>query len=915
MRTCFLLILAGVSAAWSQPPAAAQIALPKGVTKVTSVEGITEYQLANGLRLLVFPDASKPTITVNMTYLVGSRHEGAGEGGMAHLLEHMVFKGSPKHTNIPQELTEHGASPNGSTTLDRTNYYETFQATEENLKWALDLESDRMVNSFIRKPDLDKEFTVVRNEFEASENNPMGALSKHVMAAAYTTHSYGRPVIGNRADVERVPIENLQAFYRKFYQPDNAVLTVAGKVDEPKIVAMVNDYFGVIPRPARTLVPTYTAEPAQNGERMTVVRRVGDHQALMALFHTPDGGHPDQAALDVLAGVLGEPSSGRLYKALVDNKMATQVFAAARQLNEPGVMLFGAIISKNDSIDAARQALLDTLEGVIKEPPSAEEVERAKTRQIKQSEMAMTNSTRVGLVLSEYLAAGDWRLLFLDRDRLRKVTPADVQRVAKTYLKSSNRTIGQFIPEATPDRVEIPAKTDLASVLKGYQGAAAMADGEVFDPSPRNIESRTQRYALPAGMKVALLEKKTRGNTVQAVMRLRFGTLDNLKGQTTAASLAGALLVRGTAKKSRQQIQDAIDQFKARLNIGGSVTGASVTIETTRDNLPAVLRLAAEILKEASLPEAEFEQIRKQQVTGLEAARNEPQFQAGTRLARLLYPFPKGDPRAFPPVEEQIENLKAVKLSEVQAFYRNFYGASHGELAVVGDFDSAAVKKAIAEEFGTWKSPAAYETLTTGFARVPPVNESIETPDKQNASFAAALRLNVSDQDPEYPALTFGNFLLGGGFLNSRLATRIRVKDGLSYGVGSNLNARHNEKNGTFQAFAIAAPQNVAKVEAAFLDEIDKALKDGFDAKEIEAGRGGWIQSRQVARSSDAALAQALAARDFEGRTFAWDEDFEKKVMALKPQDISAALRKHIQPADIIIVKAGDFKKAAAATK
>ncbi len=239
-----------------------QQALPQGVTKGASVEGITEYDFANGLKLLVFPDPSKSTITVNMTYLVGSRHEGAGEGGMAHLLEHMVFKGSTKHLNIPQELTEHGARPNGSTTDDRTNYFETFQASDTNLRWALDLESDRMVNSFIKKEDFDKEFSVVRNEFEMGENSPFNVLMEHTMAAAYTAHPYGRPVIGNRSDVERVPIENLQRFYHKYYQPDNAVLTVAGKVDEAQIVSLVNDYFGKIPRPTRVLEPTHTVRTA-----------------------------------------------------------------------------------------------------------------------------------------------------------------------------------------------------------------------------------------------------------------------------------------------------------------------------------------------------------------------------------------------------------------------------------------------------------------------------------------------------------------------------------------------------------------------------------------------------------------------------------------------------------------------------
>jgi zinc protease len=894
-------------------PCFGQTALPKGVTKVTSVEGITEYQLANGLRLLVFPDSSKPTITVNMTYMVGSRHEGAGEGGMAHLLEHMVFKGSPKHPNIPQELTEHGASPNGSTNFDRTNYYETFQGTDENLKWALDLEADRMVNSFIRKSDLDKEFTVVRNEFERSENNPMGVLYKHVMAAAYTTHSYGRPVIGNRADVERVPIENLQAFYRKYYQPDNAVLTVAGKVDEARIVAMVNDYFGGIPRPTRVLTPTYTTEPTQHGERTTTVRRVGDNQSILAVYHIPDGGHPDNAAINVLAGVLGEPSSGRLYKALVDNKKATQVFAGSEQLNEPGVLLFGAVVNKNDDINAARDTLLETLEGVIKEPPNAEEVQRAKTRQLKQMEMALTNSTRIGLELSEYLAAGDWRLLFLERDRLKAVTPADVQRVAKLYLKSSNRTMGQFIPEANPDRTEIPPKTDLAALLKDYKGEAVIAAGEAFDPSPKNIESRVQRYQMPDGLKVSMLEKKTRGNTVHAIVRLRFGNVENLRGLQTVGSLTGSLLIRGTAKKSRQQIQDAIDQLKLRLNVSGNAMGASASMETTRENLPAALRLAAEILKEAALPEAEFEQIRKQQLTALESARNEPGFRAGTRLMAALMSFPKDDVRANLSIDERLENLKAVKIEQVRKFHQAFYGASHGEVAIIGDFDAAAAKKVLTEEFGSWKSAAAFEIVKSGYAKVAPINESIETPDKQNASFVAALRLDLTDKHPDYPALAFGNFLLGGGFLNSRLATRIRVNDGLSYSISSGLQAGFYDNNGIFQGSAIAAPQNVAKVEAAFLDEISKALKDGFTPKELEAGKAGWIQSEQVHRSNDTALASQLAQRDFQGRTLAWDEDFEKRVLALTPEVITAAMRRHIDPAAISIVKAGDFAKAAAA--
>ncbi len=881
-------------------------------TKVTSVEGITEYRLDNGMRLLVFPDASKPNITVNMTYLVGSRHEGTGEGGMAHLLEHMVFKGSPKHTNIPQELTEHGARPNGTTNWDRTNYFETFAATDENLKWALDLESDRMVNSFIKKEDFDKEFSVVRNEFEAGENNPFNVTFQHTMAAAYLAHSYGRPVIGNKSDVERVPIDKLQSFYHKYYQPDNAVLMVAGKVDEPKVVAMVNDYFGKIPRPSRVLSPTYTVEPVQDGERLTTVRRVGDVQALLAAYHISDGANVDAAALAVLNGILTEPSSGRLYKALVDNKKAAQVFGIAFQLDEPGLLVLAALLNKTDSLDAARTAMLDTIDGVVKEPPSKEEVDRARTRLLKDIDINLRDSERIGLFISEWNAKGDWRLLFLNRDRLSQVKPEDVQRVAAAYLKSANRTIGEFIPDPKPDRSEIPAKTDVAGAVKDYKGAAALQAGEAFDASPQNIDARTEHYVLPSGMKVSLLSKKTRGASVRATIRLRFGDVDSLKGKDTVASMAGETLIRGTEHKNRQQIQDQVDKLKAQLNVNGDAQGANVTIETNHENLPAVLRLAGEILKEASLPETEFEQIRKEQITGDEFARTEPQQLALNKLHRTLYPFPKGDVRGTLTVDEEIEELKAAKLEDAHAFYKKFYGASNGALAVVGDFDAAEVKKAVSELFGSWKSPAKFEKAKTGFQSIAPVNETIETPDKANAVFVAGERVNISDRDPDYPALLFGNYMFGGGFLNSRLASRIRVKDGLSYGIGSRFSAKSDDKDSQLQVFAIAAPQNVAKVEADFREELDKVLKDGFTQKEMDADRSGWLQSQQVSRAEDASLVQALASRDLDDRKMAWDQELEKHVAALTPDEVAAAFRRHIDPAKVSIVKAGDFKKAAA---
>jgi len=910
----FLLVLAfsaGASpAARLAARAVQQVALPKGVERGASVEGITEYRLPNGLRVLMFPDQSKQTVTVNVTYLVGSKHENYGETGMAHLLEHLLFKGTPKHTNIPQELTEHGTRPNGSTWYDRTNYFETFAATDENLKWALDLESDRMINSFIAKKDLDSEMTVVRNEFELGENSPGGVLIERMFSTAYLWHNYGKSTIGARSDIENVPIERLQAFYKRYYQPDDAVLLVAGKFDEAKTLELVNQYFAPIPKPSRELQKIYTEDPTQDGERSITVRRVGDTQLVAAGYHVPAGAHPDIAAVTILMQVLADTPSGRLHKALVETKKASSVFNFPQIFGEPSLLIVGAEVRQEGSLDAARETMLQVVEDVARTPITKEEVERARAQILKQIELNLNSSDSVGIELSEWIGMGDWRLLFINRDRLRKITPEEVQRVAAAYLKSSNRTLGLFIPTQKPDRAEIPPKPDILAMVKDYKGDAAASAGEAFDPSPANIEARTIRPTTPGGLKLALVPKKTRGNTVVANLALHFGDERSLMNRKDAAELAAQMLMRGTTKHTRQQIQDELDKLKARVGVFGSATGATVTIETVRDNLPAVMKLVAEILREPSFPAAEFEQLKQEQLAGIEQQISEPTAIAFVAFQRHVRPFPKGHVNYTSALDESVSELKAVTLDDVKKFYADFYGASSGEFVVIGDFDDKEITRITGELFSNWASKQPYARVPESYKDVAAVNQSLETPDKANAFFVAGENLNVRDDDPDYAALALGNYMIGGGFLNSRLAVRIRQKEGLSYGVGSQLQADSLDKSGIFVAFAIYAPQNVVKLEAAFKEEMARVLKDGFTAEEVEAAKKGYLQSRQVSRAQDAELARRLTQYRYLNRTLAWDADLEKKVAALTPEQITAAMRRFIDPSKMTIIKAGDFAKA-----
>ena len=905
-RSTPLAFLSLVAVLWAIAPASGQEA-----ARITEVEGITEYRLDNGLRFLLFPDASKPTATVNVTYFVGSRHEAYGETGMAHLLEHLVFQGTPDHPEIDEELTEHGARPNGTTSFDRTNYFETFPSTDENLAWALDLEADRMVNSFISADDLESEMTVVRNEMEAGENSPFNVLLARTRATAYLWHNYGKDVIGARSDVEGVPIDRLQAFYRKYYQPDNALLIVTGKFETERALELIIENFGVIPRPDRRdgniLWDTYTREPVQDGERSVTLRRAGDVQIVLMSHHVPPGSHADFAPIDILSQILGDQPSGRLYRGLVAPGLAASTGAFAYQLREAGSLLTFAQVRTVDDLSAALAAMDQVLVDAIENPFTIEEVDRARTAILNGFDRTFDNPERIATELSEWAAMGDWRLFFLHRDRIEAVDPEDVRRVAVEYLKPDNRTVGLFYPTDEPQRTEVPDLPDIDSALAGYTGREAVAAGEAFDPSPSNIEQRTTRYSLANGIKVAFLPKATRGETVTATFRVILGDEEALTGRATAGSIAGQMLMRGSSGHTRQQIQDEFDRMRITGSVGGSLGQASGSVQTIRENLPDALRLMAEIIREPTFPQDEFETLKEQALAGLEQQRSDPAALAQAALGRHMNPAPPGHPNYVATVDERVTALEAFTIDEARAFHRDFYGPQLGTLSVVGDFDPDEIRGAIEEAFGGWQSPYPAIRISTAFFDAPAEVLQIETPDKANSFILAQQNLALRDDDPDYPALTLAGYMIGGGGMNSRLAQRIRQQDGLSYGVGGGIAGHPIDENGSFSAYAIQAPENAERVEAALREEIRRVLDDGFGENELAISKRGYLQSRELSRAQDGSLAGMLNQGLYFERTFTWDADFEQRVQDLTVEDVNAAVRRHLDLNKMTIVKAGDF--------
>src|SRR6266850_757661 len=732
----------------------------------------------------------------------GSRHEGYGEKGMAHLLEHMLFKGSKSFPDIKSELTRRGARWNGTTSNDRTNYFETFSATPENLDWALAMEADRMVTSRVSRQDLDSEMTVVRNEFEMGENNPGSVLFQRMQQLAYAWHNYGNPTIGQRADIERVPIDKLQAFYRTWYQPDNAVLLIAGRFEEPRALELVMKHFAPLPKPARVLPAFYTEEPTQDGERTVTLARIGDSQLVTALYRIVAGSHPEYPAIDILVQILSDTPTGRLHRALVQKGLASSSFGAER------------------------------------------------------------------------------------------------------YLKPANRVLGMFVPTERPERAEIPPTPDVERLLEGYRGGDNVSLGEAFDPSPKNIESRIQRRTLANGIQAALLPKQTRGGRAVATLTLHWGDEKTLMNREVACEFAGQMLMRGTKKRSRAELKEELEKLNARV----SLSGEGMSLEVRGENLIPALRLAAEALREPSFPPAEFDELKRAVLTSTQTQLSDPGANAEVRLSRHLEPYPRGHRNYTPTLPERLEWIRKTTLKDAQSCYGELMGATGADFAAVGEFDADAMAQAVGELFGAWRNPHPFTRVPARHFDRPPLEDEVITPDKANAVLRGGENVRMRDDHTDFPALLLGNYLLGGAS-TSRIAERVREKEGLSYSTGSSFSASPLDEAASFRLSAIFAPQNRARVEQAIREEVARALKDGFSAEELEAGKKGILEARRLARTQDRALANRIGSYLFIKRTFAWDIELESKVAALTPAQVNDALRRHIDPAKLSLVMAGDFKK------
>ncbi len=917
------------------------------LTLVRTLDSVSEYSLPNGLQVLLVPDASKPVATVNITYRVGSRHESAGETGSAHLLEHMLFKASGKIDNPMRDMQSLGMRWNGTTSFDRTNYFANFLSNDdkasERMDYMLGWLAGQMTQAKFTRTDLDSEMTVVRNEFERAENDPGRVLGDRMRATAFNFHGYRHSTLGAKSDVENVPLEALYAFYRKHYRPDNATLIVTGRFDEAQVKAKITTEFSAIAKPTEKLNPSYTVDPVQDGERSVVLRRVGGLASTAVMYHVPAGGTREGVAVRVLAEALKQ-RAGPLARGLVSQNLAVTEWAYYAATREPGFLSVGVGLpekSESASDDQYAMKALGSAAALAKVvetfQPTEAEVHTAKSSLLANTRATLRDAEATGQTLSEMVSLGDWRLLFGLRDALETMTAEEVRAVARSYLVASNRTAGTYLPVAAGSAalmarapaMAIPnaaqfvaasatfalAKADKPSHAAGSSasGTSATIQADSFDITPAALVLRTQQARLTVagapGLQLAVVPRAAKDDRVVGTLRLRWGTAQSVKGSGALATMIGPLQMEGTTALGALQIKECLQTLDARISLSSTAGFLNASLEFPAANTAPVLELLGQLLRDSRFAKPAFERNQRAMLATVQNIKADTASVASNTLNRSYRPhslYGGGDPREVREFAQSEALIRQASADELRSYWQRFGSAQVGELVLMGPVALAPVQAQLQALWGDWASKEMHTPWTT--ENTQPQADKLTTitlADKANASYLGRIAVAMNETDAEFPALYLGVQILS----RQGLWQRIREKEGLSYGVSSNLSAPVDGHAASVDISASFAPQNAAKLRAAVREVLLEKRAQGFSSLEVGFAKSAIIARRAELRAQPVNAIGSVAMNLRYDRPLDYASRFDKAYEALDTAAINTALKKYLDPDRLWEVVAGSFKE------
>jgi zinc protease len=853
-----------------------------------------------------------------VTYHVGSRNEVTGTTGATHLLEHLMFKGSQHYnydlgTGFDTLLDRIGATNNATTWLDRTNYYE--EVPSDHLELSVQLEADRIRGLLLRESDRQPEMTVVRNEFERGENDPVEALDKEITAAAFVAHPYHHPTIGWRSDIEKVPIEKLRNFYDIFYWPNNATVTLIGDFDPVTALRLIGKYYGPIHASPQPIPQIYTEEPAQQGPRRVMVKRPGELGVVGLAYKVPAALHADHAPLAVLADILADGKTSRCYRALTDRNLTISVDAGTGLTHDNTLFNIYARLAPGVGHEQVEKVLLAELARLKTEGVTPAEVNRALSKEAAATAYGRDGSFAIASQLNEDIAVGDWAYYFTLPERISAVTVADVNRVAKAYLQEDQSTTGWFVPLSTDAVAEEtaagpvkPRSSRHPNYYRGPEMAGGAAPAGSRSDRDEGVAASSAADRAAGGARIAprvarraianidvLTIKTSLQDVVTFQGSLSGGDVFNPPGRSAVADLTAGMLDKGTTRHDKfalaQQLEDV-----------GTSQNLVFDGHCLKKDVPLVLGLLAEQLRSPAFSADEFAKLKKQLAGHYRRQLEDTSFRAGQSLARSIYP--EGHPNRPPEASQYLADIDATTLDDITAFFAAHYGPAGMVFVAVGDIDDAAIERTLRAGFGGWMGgtapPVAPKVAPLAAGRT----EKVVMAGKASVSVVIGQPSGLKFSDPERVALELGTQVFGGHFFSSRLLAIIRNQEGLTYSIGARL-ANDTYTDGDWRIVGTFDAKLLDQGLASTLRELRRFTAQGVTAEELRDFKTAVSGSYKLSLATSEGLASRLLATVQRGLPLGFIDEYPEKIAALTLGQVNGAIREYLDPDKMVLVEAG----------
>ncbi len=891
---------------------------------VKTEQNVEEYRLDNGLRIILAPNDKENKIFMNTVYLTGSLNDPKGKGGLAHLLEHLAFKGTKnvKGDEFQRRLDQYTLMTNASTDYYSTKYTNVIRPEKTALSEVIFLEAERMDQLVLQEKYVPTEIDIVKREREIRLDQPFSVLMDQVFKSAYGNQYLGRLPIGDLNELQSINMQELNQFYRSWYAPNNAFMVISGKFDKAEVLKQIDSHFSPIPSrnvPSQVKVPAL--KPEQIQQREFTVQKGSDLAKFNIYLNGPD--EKIKTALAVSPTLYTLQPSGHLYQSMVESGKSTMVQSSTWLDKDFNLVFMGAIYAPNHQPKTVEQSLI---QGVEQSQPFTEaELNRVKNLTRNQADNIKNSATALGSRLSDYAVAysGDWSQYFKDLNAIENLNVSQVNQVYKGFLKPEYRISGNILP--TPEdqkkaqevtQTEAPKKTlDQQAETEGPLKDVSVYQAEVKQYVAQSKQylsakdKQIQRGKLKNGIKYALFPTNIRDDKVYATISLDFGTAQSLMNKGEILDLTAYLMLRSSESQSLQQIADKIIEVGGSATASPSSNGLNIQISAKKEKFAEFFQYVVDVLKNPAFEQSQFDLIKGQTLSSLDRPYTEPDTVSSLTMARTIEVYQPGDIRFHFEPELATRQFKAATREQVVALYQQFFKTHHAHIAVTGEFQPKSIQKMLKNSFADWKAAQPYERLKSEYRSYPAQKIHALSEQREFGSYQALLTFPVGADHADVPALQVFRHILGDSQLSSRLAQELREKNALVYGFSAHVQFNEWADSGALALGANYTAGKSAQVSQTVHQVLNELLTRGVTEQEVEAAKASILKKRVNALEDDRRIHSMLVPQLEKDRKLIYREKRDQAIAQLTKADIDAVIKKYIKLDQLVEVMADQYGK------